>query len=463
MTKNKKNIVGLALGIFLIGVPNLSLAANFVDSYYRSDPDSNPFNNYSFPGNTNPYTGKTATGNEETYLSNYYNIKTSNDEDSLLKTLNPDSLQRVFITTPIKSESEKLLEEQGVYFNNLEKERSDVDKRLYELRQQNTIFSKCVNPVPVGCSTESDYSSKYAINSRSGLLSTEMSKNELASCRTQIDTYQAAKTQYDQCRINVQNEAINSIADKEAEIARLQKESDYYQSLLVQARNSAQVELNSQQNSCVKEHGPYSAYSRSSNQCQCQPGMAPDSLTPFKCIPIEMFCKIESGVGATNRRTDYLDDVPKFVNSTCIDGYEWDQGTDKCEVRIQEVKAPESSEMTQGGLLRRAGIKIKSPERPKDTAVSDNVPIKSPSNTTKKTESRCGNYGIYSDLTPGCEQLSSSLKNTEVPNSYVATSTTIEKNEQVIEKSQNKSAQGTRVKNQTIIQRIRSLFLSFWW
>lgn len=45
----------------------------YVQPHYRSNPDGNPYNNWSFPGNTNPYTGKTATGNPDTYLKNYYN------------------------------------------------------------------------------------------------------------------------------------------------------------------------------------------------------------------------------------------------------------------------------------------------------------------------------------------------------------------------------------------------------
>ena len=45
----------------------------YVQPHYRSNPDGNPYNNWSFPGNTNPYTGKTATGNPDTYLRNYYN------------------------------------------------------------------------------------------------------------------------------------------------------------------------------------------------------------------------------------------------------------------------------------------------------------------------------------------------------------------------------------------------------
>jgi len=52
----------------------------YVQPHYRSNPDGNPYNNWSFPGNTNPYTGKTATGNEETYLENYYD-KNNNSSD----------------------------------------------------------------------------------------------------------------------------------------------------------------------------------------------------------------------------------------------------------------------------------------------------------------------------------------------------------------------------------------------
>ena len=45
----------------------------YVQPHMRSSPNSNPYDNYSFPGNTNPYTGKTSTGNPDTYLNNYYN------------------------------------------------------------------------------------------------------------------------------------------------------------------------------------------------------------------------------------------------------------------------------------------------------------------------------------------------------------------------------------------------------
>jgi len=45
----------------------------YVRPHTRSSPDGNPYNNYSFPGNYNPNSGKISTGNPETYLKNYYN------------------------------------------------------------------------------------------------------------------------------------------------------------------------------------------------------------------------------------------------------------------------------------------------------------------------------------------------------------------------------------------------------
>ena len=44
----------------------------YVQPYWRSDPDGDPYNNYSFPGNLNPYTGAIAPGDPDTYLDNYY-------------------------------------------------------------------------------------------------------------------------------------------------------------------------------------------------------------------------------------------------------------------------------------------------------------------------------------------------------------------------------------------------------
>lgn len=45
----------------------------YVEPYMRSSPDKSPYNNYSYPGNVNPYTGKVAGGNPDTYLKKYKN------------------------------------------------------------------------------------------------------------------------------------------------------------------------------------------------------------------------------------------------------------------------------------------------------------------------------------------------------------------------------------------------------
>lgn len=45
----------------------------YVNGYYRSSPDGNPYNNYSFPGNYNPNNGEVTSGSVEAYLRNYYN------------------------------------------------------------------------------------------------------------------------------------------------------------------------------------------------------------------------------------------------------------------------------------------------------------------------------------------------------------------------------------------------------
>jgi len=45
----------------------------YVRPHYRTNPDGNPYNNYSFPGNYNPNTGRITPGNPDTYLERYYN------------------------------------------------------------------------------------------------------------------------------------------------------------------------------------------------------------------------------------------------------------------------------------------------------------------------------------------------------------------------------------------------------
>jgi hypothetical protein len=44
----------------------------YVQPHMRTNPDGNPYNNYGFPGNYNPNTGRTTPGNPDTYLDRYY-------------------------------------------------------------------------------------------------------------------------------------------------------------------------------------------------------------------------------------------------------------------------------------------------------------------------------------------------------------------------------------------------------
>lgn len=44
----------------------------YVGPHQRTNPDRNPYNNYNFPGNYNPNSGRTTPGNLNTYLDRYY-------------------------------------------------------------------------------------------------------------------------------------------------------------------------------------------------------------------------------------------------------------------------------------------------------------------------------------------------------------------------------------------------------
>lgn len=45
----------------------------YVAPHQRTGPDRNPYNNYNFPGNYNPNSGRTTPGNPDTYLDRYNN------------------------------------------------------------------------------------------------------------------------------------------------------------------------------------------------------------------------------------------------------------------------------------------------------------------------------------------------------------------------------------------------------
>jgi hypothetical protein len=71
--------VKLLLGILLLSTTSIALAdshingyvrkdGTYVEPHYRSDPNSNKFDNYSTKGNVNPYTGQ--EGGVDPYHSN---------------------------------------------------------------------------------------------------------------------------------------------------------------------------------------------------------------------------------------------------------------------------------------------------------------------------------------------------------------------------------------------------------
>jgi hypothetical protein len=73
----------IVAGLLLTGALTSEVFAASVGGYYRNDgtyvqpyqrtnPDGNPFNNYSFPGNDNPNIGRTTPGDQQRYLDRYY-------------------------------------------------------------------------------------------------------------------------------------------------------------------------------------------------------------------------------------------------------------------------------------------------------------------------------------------------------------------------------------------------------
>jgi hypothetical protein len=84
MKKIMERIAVLAVSFLLLAIVSVAHAQVWVDpyvrkngtevqGYYRSNPDGNPYNNWSYPGNGNPYTGKEATGTPNRYLDRYQN------------------------------------------------------------------------------------------------------------------------------------------------------------------------------------------------------------------------------------------------------------------------------------------------------------------------------------------------------------------------------------------------------
>jgi hypothetical protein len=79
----------LVLAALLVFLPTLIEAADvpghfrkdgtYVAPHQRSNPDSNPYNNYSFPGNYNANTGQITPGDQNRYLERYQQQQRQND------------------------------------------------------------------------------------------------------------------------------------------------------------------------------------------------------------------------------------------------------------------------------------------------------------------------------------------------------------------------------------------------
>ena len=76
----------------------------YVQPHYRSTPDGNPYNNYSYPDNIDPY-----TGNPDTHLNRYYYMD-FDLKDSYQRQI--DSLQQQIKLLEIKLKLNKLQEKQ---------------------------------------------------------------------------------------------------------------------------------------------------------------------------------------------------------------------------------------------------------------------------------------------------------------------------------------------------------------
>ena len=174
--KMRKVLFVCLAGILLAILPTLAMADNYVngyyrsngtyvDSYWRSDADSSPYNNYSYPGNTNPYTGKTATGSSSSYFNNYYD--SSNDSDDSLNDAGNRSylFNRLNKTNNYSSSSTNTL---GNYSSsrNLFDDDDDYDSNSFLLKSTNTSLNTYTPSSPTRISSSKSYSWYSGISDR---------------------------------------------------------------------------------------------------------------------------------------------------------------------------------------------------------------------------------------------------------------------------------------------------------
>ena len=83
----KTILLSVALSLTLLSVadaqvrvrPHIRKDGTYVPEHFRSQPDSNPRNNWSYPGNINPYTGEEGRGDPYRYLDQYRDRGRSRD------------------------------------------------------------------------------------------------------------------------------------------------------------------------------------------------------------------------------------------------------------------------------------------------------------------------------------------------------------------------------------------------
>ena len=100
----------------------------YVKPHYRSAPDGNPYNNYSYPGNYNPNTGRITPGNPQTYLNRYYNKSSSSY-----------SSPSVDFDQHLKDLEKQIQADLDQYRRNLEKRTQDFDKWLKDFDRKYQI------------------------------------------------------------------------------------------------------------------------------------------------------------------------------------------------------------------------------------------------------------------------------------------------------------------------------------
>jgi hypothetical protein len=112
----------------------------YVQPHYRSLPDGNPYNNYSYPGNINPYTGKVAPGSPSVYLKNYKNQNIGGYIQNRYYEANAYALLNTnygFVGRfANRSSYYKIQERSGTYWGNLE----SLNNKLYGIYDDKSVL-----------------------------------------------------------------------------------------------------------------------------------------------------------------------------------------------------------------------------------------------------------------------------------------------------------------------------------